>query len=154
MADGNPVIVAVDGSEHSKKAFEWYCGNYHKPDDQIVFVHAIDSDKRPIIMHPHGMSYRESYSSWFERCKSDEEHMMSSFADICRNKKMNFKLVTDVGRPGEVICQTAKREKANHIVMGSRGLGTVRRTLLGSVSDYTLHHATVPVSVVPPLCQD
>ena len=22
MADGNPVIVAVDGSEHSKKAFE------------------------------------------------------------------------------------------------------------------------------------
>lgn len=67
---------------------------------------------------------------------------------------MNFKLVTDVGRPGEVICQTAKREKADHIVMGSRGLGTVRRTLLGSVSDYTLHHATVPVSVVPPLCQD
>ena len=29
-----------------------YCGNFHKPDDQIVFVHAIDSDKRPIIMHP------------------------------------------------------------------------------------------------------
>lgn len=29
-----------------------YCGNYHKPHDQIVFVHAIDSDKRPIIMHP------------------------------------------------------------------------------------------------------
>ena len=43
-----------------------------------------------------GMSYRESYSSWFERCKSDEEHMMSSFADICRNKKvpLNPKVVT------------------------------------------------------------
>ena len=34
------------------------------------------------------MSYRESYTSWFERCKSDEEHMMSSFADICKNKKV------------------------------------------------------------------
>ena len=43
-----------------------------------------------------GMSYRESYASWFERCKSDEEHMMSSFADICRNKKvlLNPKVVT------------------------------------------------------------
>lgn len=61
----------------------------------------------------------------------------------------NFKLITEAGKAGEVICHTADKEKANHIVMGCRGLGTVRRTLLGSVSDYCLHHSTVPVSVVP-----
>ena len=36
------------------------------------------------------------------------------------------------------------------IVMGSRGIGNIRRTILGSVSDYTVHHADVPVTIVPP----
>ena len=34
--------------------------------------------------------------------------------------------------------------------MGSRGLNTLRRTFMGSVSDYVLHHVHVPVMIVPP----
>jgi len=50
-------------------------------------------------------------------------------------------------KPGEVIVDLALEEKANMIVMGSRGLGTIRRTLIGSVSDYVVHHAHCPVVV-------
>ena len=51
------------------------------------------------------------------------------------------------GKAGEVILQAAKEEKALLIVVGSRGLGTVRRTILGSVSDFVLHHSHCPVIV-------
>ena len=47
------------------------------------------------------------------------------------------------------MCKTAKKEGAVLIVCGSRGMGTVRRTILGSTSDYIIHHAHVPVLVVP-----
>ena len=55
-----------------------------------------------------------------------------------------------VGKPaGEVICQVTKDEKADLVIVGTRGQGVVRRTLLGSVSDYVVHHAHVPVGVIP-----
>ena len=49
--------------------------------------------------------------------------------------------------PGEAIVQLATTECATMIVMGTRGLGFIRRTILGSVSDYVLHHAHCPVAV-------
>ena len=53
------------------------------------------------------------------------------------------------GKPGNTICDFAKEKEADMIVVGSRGLGAIRRTILGSVSDFVLHHAHCPVVIVP-----
>merc|ERR1711991_739751 len=34
------------------------------------------------------------------------------------------------------------------VVVGSRGLGAVKRMMMGSVSEYLLHHLTMPVVIV------
>ena len=49
--------------------------------------------------------------------------------------------------PGQFVVESANKEKVGMIVMGTRGLGTVRRTIMGSVSDYVVHHAHCPVVV-------
>ena len=51
--------------------------------------------------------------------------------------------------PGEGIIAAAETENANLIVMGTRGLDMIRRTLLGSVSDYVVRHSRIPVLVCP-----
>ena len=48
------------------------------------------------------------------------------------------------------IVQVAEDIEAGLIVMGSRGLGGVRRALIGSVSDSVIRHAHCPVLVVRP----
>ena len=55
--------------------------------------------------------------------------------------------IDDTGNPGVVITEVAAEIKADMVVMGTRGLGTVRRTILGSVSDYVLHHVHIPVII-------
>ena len=64
--------------------------------------------------------------------------------------QLKCRLIKESGAPGEAVCKVIKERKVDHVVMGSRGLGTVSRALVGSVSDYCLHHSSVPVSVVPP----
>jgi nucleotide-binding universal stress UspA family protein len=53
-----------------------------------------------------------------------------------------------MGRPDEEIVKLAEEIGAGLIVMGSRGRGGVRRSLMGSVSDSVVRHAHCPVMVV------
>ena len=55
----------------------------------------------------------------------------------------------EFGNAGETVVKASERWNASQIVMGTRGLGIVRRTFLGSVSDYVIHHSKIPVTVVP-----
>ena len=57
-------------------------------------------------------------------------------------------LRTATGKPGEVICQVADEVAAVMIITGTRSLGKMKRTILGSVSDYLVNHATCPVMVI------
>src|SRR5215204_7092884 len=53
-----------------------------------------------------------------------------------------------MGRPDEEIVALGEEIGAELIVIGSRGLGGVRRALMGSVSDSVVRHAHCPVLVV------
>src|SRR5918998_55858 len=51
-------------------------------------------------------------------------------------------------RRSDEIVKVAEEIRAGLIVMGSRGLSGVRRTLMGSVSDAVVRHAHCPVLIV------
>ncbi|MBX6765035.1 MAG: universal stress protein, partial [Rubrobacteraceae bacterium] len=53
-----------------------------------------------------------------------------------------------LGRPDVEIVAVAEEIGADLVVVGSRGLGGLRRTLMGSVSDSVVRHAHCSVLVV------
>ena len=54
------------------------------------------------------------------------------------------------GRTAHVIADVAREEKADLIVVGTRGLGPLIGLMLGSVTQRLLHLAPCPILAVPP----
>ena len=54
------------------------------------------------------------------------------------------------GDAREVLEQAAEAHGASLLVVGTRGLGTVRGLVLGSVAGYVTRYSTRPIAVVPP----
>ena len=52
--------------------------------------------------------------------------------------------------PWKAIVDVARERDVAAVVMGTRGLSSVRSALLGSVSNGVIHHCDRPVLVVPP----
>ncbi|NBD34192.1 MAG: universal stress protein [Cyanobacteria bacterium] len=53
-----------------------------------------------------------------------------------------------IGEPGKLICEQAKQYEVDLIVIGRRGRRGFSEILLGSVSNYVVHHAPCHVLVV------
>ncbi|KAK3751150.1 hypothetical protein QZH41_015481 [Actinostola sp. cb2023] len=146
---------------HECFSFLVYSENMHHENDIVLVIHAFELPSMPAAPYPYGYAY---YKEWDELVKSADEEAkerLERVGRICQEKKnpyiktpflfqYKFKLFKESGKAGEIICKFAHDERASMIIMGSRGLGTVRRTFLGSVSDYCVHHAHIPVAVIPP----
>lgn len=63
-------------------------------------------------------------------------------------QQTDVKCISESGNPGQHLVDISNKQKCQLLVIGTRGQGTVARTILGSVSDYVLHHATIPVCIV------
>ena len=61
-----------------------------------------------------------------------------------------FKSSRKIAHAGEAIVEKCNELNIDHVVMGNRGMGVLRRTFLGSISDYVLHHVHLPITIIPP----
>ena len=132
------VVIAVDGSSQAESAFEWYVTNLHREGNVVYLVHAMEAPSMPT---------RESWDSQIKEGQGKCDALKDKFTKRFKELKIVGHFIYDVQKPGELVCSTAKKENATFIVMGTRGLGKIRRTVMGSVSDYVVHHAHCPVTV-------
>ncbi|XP_061187780.1 universal stress protein in QAH/OAS sulfhydrylase 3'region-like isoform X1 [Saccostrea echinata] len=145
---GRKIVIGVDESAFSEQAFNFYVENFLREDDTLFLVHTperynfVDANlgtpvERTAVLH-------ELYDEINKKVRALENKYQEK---IKAAGIKSSKFVTKQGGPGEAIVAVADKEKANMIVTGCRGMGIVRRTLLGSVSDYVLHHSHCPVLV-------
>jgi nucleotide-binding universal stress UspA family protein len=128
------MLVCVDGSENALKALKYGAQLADKMDSDITLLNVQEKrmfDYAPDVVEDLG------------------KKILSKAAEVIGEKKLKINRKLEIGVPADVIVEVA--EKGNHdlIIMGSRGLGKVKRFLLGSVSDDVSHKAKCSVLIVP-----
>ncbi|KAJ8301682.1 hypothetical protein KUTeg_020669 [Tegillarca granosa] len=147
-------LIAMDGSEYSKFAFQFYVDNLHTASDKIILVHCVEMynvANSPMMFSAPFAVNKDAISTMLKEEEAKTKIELEKYAKMLKDAKLQgtVKSIHSI-KPGEGIVKMSKDEKVSYIVIGSRGLGTIRRTLLGSVSDYVVHHADVPVMVCRP----
>ncbi|UWG97111.1 universal stress protein [Dehalobacter sp. DCM] len=137
------ILIPVDGSEGSDKALQFALSLIEKESYELILLNVQPSYNTPHVKrffsHDEIQAYQEEMSnSIFEH----EKKIMDKFSFPVHTK-------VRIGDPGNEICKEAKESAVDFIVMGYRGLGPVRRTILGSVASHVLHETTCPVMIVP-----
>ncbi|KAJ4979929.1 hypothetical protein NE237_010709 [Protea cynaroides] len=85
--------------------------------------------------------------------KSQEQNsaeLLARALKLCKERQVKAEAMIVDGEPKEMICQAAEQIRPTLLVVGSRGLGMIKRAFLGSVSDYCAHHAKWPILIVKP----
>nr|XP_022300471.1 uncharacterized protein LOC111108723 [Crassostrea virginica] len=145
------VLIAIDGSEYSKYAFEWYCKSMHRPTDHVVMIHSVEFHAVLQTTQWYYTPYSFDTNTINELMETEAmsiKEKLEHFAQMMREHNINGTVKSiHANRPGEGIINAAREANADVIITGSRGTGKLRRTFLGSVSDYVLHHSDVPVIV-------
>ncbi|XP_020613069.1 universal stress protein A-like protein [Orbicella faveolata] len=150
---GKTVLIPVDGSEISKRAFQWYCNNLHQEKNEVILVHANDMP-RSNIPYLYGFPFPKGWKETVEKSSAESEHILRAFFEKCKERNIKCRMFMESDSPTDAILRLAKEKHADHIVMGSRGRDPISRALFGSVSYFCTHHSEVPVSVVPPVIPD
>ncbi|XP_078438747.1 universal stress protein A-like protein isoform X2 [Wolffia australiana] len=146
------VAVAIDGSDESLHALGWGLRNVlsSTAPNKLVLVYARPPPPFMPTTDTSGYLFTDEDVATMEQYSQDLEKSVLAKAQAILQPHEHVKVDTKVatGDAREVICDTVERIGADMLVMGSHGYGFVKRALLGSVSDYCVHHAKCPVLIV------
>lgn len=143
------ILVATDGSEEADLALTTAADLAEKTDSELhvafVFPTAVQLPyPRPILARPAEVQERE-----LEAAMHQAQEFLDRQVERVKNEGVSVAETHLVrGQPDKEIVHIGEETGAGLIVMGSRGLGGIRRALMGSVSDSVVRHAHCPVLVV------
>jgi nucleotide-binding universal stress UspA family protein len=89
-----------------------------------------------------------SLASRVDQVRAQREPRLLEVVERARAWGVESTYLLWTGEAGKSIVAAAEAERADMIVVGTRGLARAGRWLLGSVSDHVVHHASCPVLVV------
>ncbi|HVN85310.1 MAG TPA: universal stress protein [Candidatus Binatia bacterium] len=140
------ILVPVDFSQTSLQALDYAIefGKPFKPEIVVVFV------VEPIYFTAPTDLYAPAANVGMlieEQRRIGREQLAGLAADL-KKRRVNARTILQTGTAHQVITDTAKRLKADLIIMATHGRTGLSHAFLGSVAERVVRHAQCPVLTV------
>ncbi len=134
------ILLAFDGSEYSNRALQYAKTLAERFEATLWLVH--------IFTHTSDLLGYEDYEKFYSKRKAGGQILLDEALQGLSNTRLDVREELQEGPEAESILNIAKNCQADLIVMGTRGHGTLKGLLVGSVSRKVIHHSSCPVMVV------
>jgi len=140
------ILVPVDFSDPSLQALDYAIefGRPFKP--ELVVLHVLE----PIYYPGPGDMYGPGYDMGlvYREIERAAREQLSRVAATLQKKRLTVRTLLRVGTAYHLIVETAKRLKADLIIMSTHGRTGLSHVLMGSVAERVVRTATCPVLTV------
>jgi nucleotide-binding universal stress UspA family protein len=132
------ILLCSDGSDHARQAAQTAAEMTARYAANLILLNVCDPS-------PATAPFMEMTESYIEET---QRTVLKCTSRVLKETGVTFRTRRELGHPVAKIISTAESEKADLIVLGSRGLSPWKALLLGSVSEGVVHHAHCPVLIV------
>nr|XP_043606738.1 universal stress protein PHOS32-like [Erigeron canadensis] len=157
MGDARKVGVAIDFSICSRAALQWAIDNVVRKGDHLILVNI-----RPDAHYEETemQLWQVTGSPLIPLTEFRDAHVMKKYGTkpdpetleivelAATQKEVHVLLKIFWGDAREKLCEAVDNIPLDCLVIGNRGLGKLKRAILGSVSNYVVNHSSCPVTVV------
>jgi nucleotide-binding universal stress UspA family protein len=134
------ILVAVDESQRSGPVVE----------KAIVMAQSFAAKILLVNVHPRVLDLGQPYyQQLLNKYLEHAENTVAPHKVQLKHHEVAFNVLILEGDPAEMITETARVEKCDLIVIGTRGLSSIQGLALGSVSNKVLHATHCQVLMVP-----
>ena len=151
----NKILVALDYSNISQSVFDSAVSLAKTTGASMMMLHILGEDEPGFPVIPSYTYYPvlddydyDLYRQRYEDYKQKGIKFLQAKAKQAREAGVDTEYTQLTGNPGREICELARTQSADLIIVGSRGLQGFKEMFLGSVSNYVTHHAPCSVLII------
>jgi len=143
------ILVATDDSHIAKKAFRYALKLAAQLKASVTLLTVIDDRAFIVQSIPLEMFQSQIGLPLEDYMRRAAEKHLKRDSGICKKNGITCRSIIRNGNPVDEIIKEAKKSKADMIVMGSHGKGTLESAVLGSVTYGVIHkNSKYPVLVI------
>lgn len=150
------ILVALDRSDQSSRVFEEALAIAKADHARLMLIHVLspfeDAYPSTAFAGMDGLFLHQQAIDTFTRELEIQEKQgleyLRALTDQATEEGIETEYSQNLGSPGSTICTMAKSWNADLVVVGRRSRGGIGELLMGSVSNYVLHHVPCSLLVV------
>ena len=150
------ILVAIDSSPMGKTIFDKALDLAKSTGASMMLLHVLSYEDGMPMPTSFGREYYtglsskalEIYQQQYKESENQSLKLLQTLASQAISAGISTEFSQNHGSPGQTICDLALNSSADLVVMGRRGRSGINELILGSVSNYVLHHACCSVLVV------
>jgi nucleotide-binding universal stress UspA family protein len=145
MGNIKKIMVAVDLSEYSPQVVD-YAGRLAEDSGaELLFVNVINQRNIDMIQQVTIHTAKISVKDYVSGIKKERTERMQKLLTETKCTGIPNRFIFKQGIPFVELVETAKKEKVDMVVMGTKGRGNIAGILFGSQAEKMFRHCPVPL---------